>query len=142
MLRARHVVPDEQLWTGVELDVDAPLAVLRRLLRHDRAVRLTRRGVGEVAGRPGFHRVDVDVAHDGDDGAVGAVKPVEILERRGPAYRLDLARMPHPGPTVRVRTEPGLEVLLEQHADRLRLGPEAPLLHDHLALGVELAQHR
>jgi len=29
MLRARHVVADEQLWTGVELDVDAPLAVLR-----------------------------------------------------------------------------------------------------------------
>ena len=136
------MIADQELWVRVELHLDAALPALRWFLRDHGAVWLAGRDVGEIAGRPGSHRVHVDIAHDGHDRVVGSVVLVEVLERGAASHGLDLARHADHRPPVGVGSERRPQVLLQQHAERLGFDAQPPFFHHDFPLGVELAQHR
>ena len=138
----RPVPADHDHGLGVRLGAHPLLGDLLRLERDDRIAR--RLGLREPAQVLRGHRADVLflAAADEDRGAVlGHVVGLVVLLRVRIAVLVDVGHPADDGPLVGVaHPELGLE-RLHDRAERLGVVPHPPLLLDHLALRVELAEH-
>ena len=90
----------------------------------------------------GITCVGIEIAHQRDDHVAGNVMLLEELHRIGRRERLQVRGITHGRAVVRIRRECRAEKLLDQPSGRIAVGAHAALFHHHVALLVELAQHR
>ena len=132
---------DHQGRLGLGHEFDAPFPLLLRFFGSDGRMYLSGRDGAEITLHQGDGRLGVDIPHNGNDGALGAVVGMEEPLGLGAGQILDIRLPADGGVAVGMGRKAGGNEGLPQLVLRVGVGGAAALLHHHGAFGIELAQH-